>query len=128
MMMMMMINMLSFLLQARASESEEATVGRLAQDRDRHSEVRDMLMFLVMTNMLRSLMMMMMMLKTINMFSLPVQVRADESTEAREARLAQDRIQTAKVKHVNVVDAGDVHGHVDDDDVVNADPGMGDSV
>ena len=72
--------------------------------------------------------MMMMMLKTINMFSLPVQVRADESTEAREARLAQDRIQTAKVKHVNVVDAGDVHGHVDDDDVVNADPGMGDSV
>ena len=63
--------------------------------------------------MLRSLMMMMMMLKTINMFSLPVQVRANESTEAREARLARDRIQTAKVKHVNVVDAGDVHRHVE---------------
>ena len=55
-------------------------------------------------------------------------MRGAESETAREARLAQDRIQTAKVKHVNVVDAGDVHGHVDDDDVVNADPGMGDSV
>ena len=71
---------------------------------------------------------MMMMLKTINMFSLPVQVRADESTEARQARQTQDRIHTAEVKHVNVVDAGDVHGHVLNDDVVHADPGMGSSV
>ena len=73
---------------------------------------------------------MMMMLKTIDMLSFLSQVRGAESETAREARLTQDRIQTAKVKHVNVVDAGDVHGHVDDDDVVNvhSDPGMGGSV
>ena len=42
----------------------------------------------------------MMMLKTINMLSLPVQVRADESDEARAARLTQNRDHMAEVKHV----------------------------
>ena len=41
-----------------------------------------------------------MMLKTINMLSLPVQVRADESDKARVARLTQNRDHMAEVKHV----------------------------
>ena len=62
------------------------------------------------------------------MFSLPVQVRGAESDEAREARLAQMRDHNAEVKHDNVVDIDDVHGHVLNGDVVYADPGMGGSV
>ena len=62
------------------------------------------------------------------MFSLPVQMRRAESDEAREARQTQDRIHTAEVKHDNVVDIDDVHGHVLNRDVVYADPGMGGSV
>ena len=62
------------------------------------------------------------------MFSLPVQMRRAESDEAREARQTQDRIHTAEVKHDNVVDIDDVHGHVLNGDVVYADPGMGGSV
>ena len=62
------------------------------------------------------------------MFSLPVQVRRAESDEAREARLAQMRDHNAEVKHDNVVDIDDVHGHVLNGDVVYADPGMGGSV
>ena len=69
-----------------------------------------------------------MMMVFMYMFSLPVQVRGAESDEAREARLAQMRDHNAEVKHDNVVDIDDVHGHVLNGDVVYADPGMGGSV
>ena len=54
--------------------------------------------------------MLMMMMAVMLLF---IQVRGAESDEAREARLAQDRIHTAEVRD------DDVDGHVIDDDGVH---------
>ena len=77
-----MINMISFLLQLRANESDGARAARLAQMRDHNAEVREMLMFLVMKHIM-----------------MLIQVRGDESDEATAARRAQDRDHHAEVLH-----------------------------